>query len=79
MNNPRSTRQDGQAMVEALIAAALVMVPLFLAIPIIAKYMDIRPIRQAARCGQESGSAAHRKVSAGLAVPSATSGMPEDR
>ena len=50
MNNPRSTRQGGQAMVEALIAAALVMVPLFLAIPIIAKYMDIKTYTvQAAR------------------------------
>lgn len=35
-------RQRGQAMVEAIVAAALVMVPLFLAIPIIAKYQDIR-------------------------------------
>ncbi len=37
-------------MVEALIAAALVMVPLFLAIPVIAKYMDIKAYTvQAAR------------------------------
>jgi hypothetical protein len=34
--------QRGQAMIEALIASALVLVPLFLAIPVIAKYMDIR-------------------------------------
>lgn len=34
--------QRGQAMVEALIASALVLVPLFLAIPVIAKYMDIK-------------------------------------
>lgn len=34
--------QCGQAMVEALIAAALVLVPLFLAIPLLAKYMDIK-------------------------------------
>lgn len=37
-----SRRQQGQAMIEALIAAALVMVPLFLAIPVIAKYLDIK-------------------------------------
>lgn len=37
-------------MVEALIASALVLVPLFLAIPVIAKYMDIRSYTvQAAR------------------------------
>ena len=37
-------------MVEALIAAALVLVPLFLAIPVIAKYMDIKTYTvQAAR------------------------------
>lgn len=42
--------QRGQAMVEALIACALVLVPLFLAIPIIAKYMDIKAYTvQAAR------------------------------
>lgn len=42
MNIRRNTHQRGQAMVEALIAAALVLVPLFLAIPIIAKYQDIK-------------------------------------
>ncbi len=36
------TLQRGQAMIEALIACALVLVPLFLAIPVIAKYLDIR-------------------------------------
>lgn len=42
--------QRGQAMIEALIASALVLVPLFLAIPVIAKYMDIRSTTvQAAR------------------------------
>lgn len=45
-----SQTQRGQAMVEMLIVAALVLVPLFLAIPIIAKYMDIRShVVQAAR------------------------------
>ncbi len=37
-----TTPQRGQAMIEALIACALVLVPLFLAIPVIAKYLDIR-------------------------------------
>ncbi len=47
--NHRSN-QHGQAMVETLIAAALVMVPLFLAIPVIAKYLDIKTYTvQAAR------------------------------
>lgn len=35
-------RQHGQAMIETIVAAALVLVPLFLAIPVIAKYQDIR-------------------------------------
>jgi hypothetical protein len=35
-------KQRGQAMIETLVAATLVLVPLFLAIPIIAKYQDIR-------------------------------------
>ncbi len=38
----KRSRQRGQAMIETLIAAALVLVPLFLAIPVIAKYLDIR-------------------------------------
>lgn len=38
----RQSAQRGQAMIEALIACALVLVPLFLAIPVIAKYLDIR-------------------------------------
>ena len=42
MNSKTSRMQHGQAMVEALIACALVLVPLFLAIPVIAKYMDIK-------------------------------------
>ena len=42
MNRTTSRAQHGQAMVEALIASALVLVPLFLAIPVIAKYMDIK-------------------------------------
>jgi len=33
---------DGQAMVEMLVACSLVLVPLFLAIPVIAKYLDMR-------------------------------------
>ena len=42
--------QRGQAMVETLIAASLVLVPLFLAIPVLAKYLDIRShLVQAAR------------------------------
>lgn len=42
--------QRGQAMIEAVIASALVLVPLFLAIPVLAKYMDIRSYTvQAAR------------------------------
>ncbi|RTL51169.1 MAG: hypothetical protein EKK46_12765 [Rhodocyclaceae bacterium] len=40
--NQRFLKQRGQAMIEALIACALVLVPLFLAIPLIAKYQDIR-------------------------------------
>lgn len=35
-------RQRGQAMVELVIVAAFVLVPLFLAIPIIGKYIDVR-------------------------------------
>ncbi|WP_269532039.1 hypothetical protein [Chitinimonas sp. BJYL2] len=35
-------RQRGQAMIETLIACSLVLVPLFLALPVIAKYLDIR-------------------------------------
>jgi hypothetical protein len=46
----RKRRQHGQAMIEALIACALVLVPLFLAIPVLAKYMDIKAYTvQAAR------------------------------
>jgi hypothetical protein len=47
----KSTKgQRGQALIETLIAAALVLVPLFLAIPVIAKYLDIRShVVQAAR------------------------------
>ncbi len=48
----RSTKdqQNGQAMIETLIACALVLVPLFLAIPMLAKYMDIQSyVVQAAR------------------------------
>lgn len=35
-------RQGGQAMVEMVIVAAFVLLPLFLAIPIIGKYLDVR-------------------------------------
>jgi hypothetical protein len=50
MRAKTNSPQRGQAMVEALIACALVLVPLFLAIPIIAKYLDIRShVVQAAR------------------------------
>jgi len=35
-------RARGQAMVELLIAGALVLIPLFLAIPLLGKYLDIR-------------------------------------
>jgi hypothetical protein len=38
----RRAQQRGQAMIETIVAAALVLVPLFLAIPVIAKYQDIR-------------------------------------
>lgn len=38
----RFRQQRGQAMIETIVAAALVLVPLFLAIPVIAKYQDIR-------------------------------------
>jgi hypothetical protein len=36
------TGARGQAMVELLIAAGLVLIPLFLAIPLLGKYLDIR-------------------------------------
>lgn len=50
MKRIHTLHQRGQAMIEALIAAALVMVPLFLAIPVIAKYQDIKTYTvQAAR------------------------------
>lgn len=50
MHADRRSRQRGQAMIETLIAAALVLVPLFLAVPVIAKYLDIRShVVQAAR------------------------------
>ena len=50
MKNIRHKLQCGQAMVETLIAAALVLVPLFLGAPVIAKYLDIRShVVQAAR------------------------------
>ncbi|QDQ29035.1 hypothetical protein FNU76_23285 [Chitinimonas arctica] len=35
-------RQHGQAMLETMIAASMVLVPLFLALPTLAKYLDIR-------------------------------------
>jgi hypothetical protein len=42
--------ERGQAMIETLIAASLVLIPLFLAIPLLAKYLDIRSATvQAAR------------------------------
>lgn len=38
----RQSKNDGQAMVELLIAATFVLVPLFLAIPLLGKYLDMR-------------------------------------
>jgi hypothetical protein len=38
----RYARARGQAMVELIIVAALVLVPLFLAIPVLGKYLDMR-------------------------------------
>jgi hypothetical protein len=38
----RYAKARGQAMVELVIVAALVLVPLFLAIPLLGKYLDIR-------------------------------------
>ncbi|MGZ5000882.1 MAG: TadE family protein [Methylomonas sp.] len=40
VRNP--SRARGQAMVELIIVASLVLVPLFLAIPLLGKYLDIR-------------------------------------
>lgn len=43
MVKPHSfTRTRGQAMVELLIAGGLVLIPLFLAIPLLGKYLDLR-------------------------------------
>lgn len=43
MVNPHSlSRARGQAMVELLIAGGLVLIPLFLAIPLLGKYLDLR-------------------------------------
>jgi hypothetical protein len=39
---PAAPRARGQAMVELVIAASLVLVPLFLAIPLLGKYLDMR-------------------------------------
>ncbi|TCS37549.1 hypothetical protein EDC30_104353 [Paucimonas lemoignei] len=39
---PFLSRVRGQAMVELLIAGGLVLIPLFLAIPLLGKYLDIR-------------------------------------
>jgi len=45
-----SAKSTGQAMVEFLIAATLVLVPLFLIVPILGKYMDLKATTiQAAR------------------------------
>src|SRR6185312_2529360 len=38
----RHSRHRGQAMIELVIVGALVLVPLFLAIPMLGKYLDIR-------------------------------------
>jgi len=43
-------KQEGQAMVEFLIAATLVLIPLFLTVPLLGKYMDLKATSiQAAR------------------------------
>ncbi|OGB27473.1 MAG: hypothetical protein A3I66_06195 [Burkholderiales bacterium RIFCSPLOWO2_02_FULL_57_36] len=38
----RHSRSGGQAMIELLIVAGFVLVPLFLAIPLLGKYLDVR-------------------------------------
>ncbi len=50
MSYSRARRQAGQAMVETMIVCSTILVPLFLAVPVLAKYLDIRShVVQAAR------------------------------
>ncbi len=50
--NDRAQRQAGQAMTEFVISAAFVMVPLFLIVPTVGKYIDLQlATHQAARYG----------------------------
>jgi hypothetical protein len=60
----RSKIQDGQAMVEFIVTASFILIPLFLMLPLLAKYIDIQHSTiQAARYEAWEYTAWYRKVS----------------